>query len=249
MNTDGRPELFLSTSLQFRNLTGRWKVFAQSTSGEWTSFDRLVTLRGDELIVRPGKSGVEIWCVYPPDRDNQRTVQPDEWKQTITRYSFAFPQVITSETQLSEAQLASIKEQPTTTTTPPLVEGVLLAEFFDNPSTRWAPLDFRTGILNSFGFYLSKQDAIKVKALGMFTPALALQKIENIMSDSTSDGVKQASMVPESRSQKPSPISKPAAVKPTAPSEEPNSSTPWGVTGILTVAVLSLLWLLVKKRK
>jgi hypothetical protein len=35
----------------------------------------------------------------------------------------------------------------------------------------------------------------------------------------------------------------------TTPSGEPASSTPWGIIVVLTVAAVSLLWLLVKKRK
>ncbi len=49
---------------------------------------------------------------------------------------------------------------------------------------------------------------------------------------------------------KPSPVPKVPEAKPApTPGEEPTSSTPWSVVAVLIIAVIGLLWLVLKKRK
>lgn len=180
VDNDGRPELFLSCSLEFQHLTGQWQVCSQAPDGRWKAFDKAVSLRGDELFARNSGNGLELACIHPPDRDSQRTLEPGKWVQAVERYTFAFPKVEVTEAKMTDDQLEKFKSEFNALASPPAVEGVLLADYLNNPGTAaWKKLDFRTGLLNTEGFYLSAEDQVKTSGLKDFSPAAALEKVRS----------------------------------------------------------------------
>lgn len=240
---DGRPEMFVASTLQSTRHEQTWVVFDVAEDGTLRPYRRVL----QQSFAFPIVEGDQAYLVSVLPPDKERLQASDEKAYPVSRFTFTFPEIKETLTYASESEAAKLR--PTDPNQLPKLQAILLADYLMKPDAKWAEVtEWKIDANDCFFLPEDKERASKNTA---FTPQVALSQLGVVQSPSPS-GSDQTTPKP-----KPPPVVQPTApknapeAKPTVPtpSEELASSTPWSIIVVLIVAATGLLWLLVKNRK
>jgi MYXO-CTERM domain-containing protein len=239
---DGRPEMFLSSSLNFRNESGLWQVYENRGEQGYIPFEYV-----------PGKSDVGLFAteLWIEDVNGQRSILAfgrDRMDWFIGRYSFRDGRVIYESAKTTQEMVERTKAAGNVKRVVPEVRGVLLADLLRNPEAEWKRINFDSRAPNPNGYYIAAEDAEKVKGLSNFTPGLALKWLQ-----SAAVGKRPAEALGTTPAPSPEAAARARGVSSTVtPAQRPAPSVeskapawPW----IIGLAVLAAIGLLIRKRR
>jgi len=234
---DGRPELFVASTLQSTKYEHRWHVFDVPEDGTFRPYRTVLEHSFAWPIVEGGQT--QLVYVMPPD--NERLRDSDERPYPVQRYKFAFPNIIDAQTYASEAEVAKLR--PTGPSQLPKLQSILLADYLTNPNAKWS--DVTGWKLDANDCLYRPEDKERSVSNTAFTPQIALSKLGGARPSPSSRSEQTT------RSSKPGPELQPAPrkapeSKPTVPT--PSEEAPWSIIVVLIVAVGGLVWLLIKRR-
>jgi hypothetical protein len=246
---DGRPELFVSSSLASSSNRSEWKVFDVSPDGEMRPYEGTINLIVDAVWVTNAGSTTELRCEWPPDFDSEeglknRLLPEGEVRHHVSRIEFVYPKIKEAKASVTDAEAASLKAG--NTDTKPKLEAMLLADYLTNPNASWQVVPEWQS--NSNDYFQRPEDVARINGLSSFTPQVAIsllgaaQSVGQPAPSSALPKLQQVQTPKASSSSEP----KPPEAKPT--SSDATSSTPWGIIVVLIVAATGLLWLLLKRR-
>jgi hypothetical protein len=242
---DGRPELFVATTLQATRHEQTWTVFEVAEDGTLRPY--CTTL--EESSAWPIVEGDKTHLVYvlPPDKERMR--DSDERFYPVHRFAFTFPEIKKSLSYVSEAEVAKLR--PPASEQLPKLQAILLADYLTEPDAKW--VDVTEWKLDANDCFFRPEDTERAMKNTDFTPqaALAILDLPQQAPRNRNSATPQTS-TPAFLPTVAQPIpTKAHESKPTHPatSGKPITLTPWGVILILIVAVISLAWVLLKNRK
>lgn len=244
---DGRPELFIASTLLSHKRGHYWHIFDESDDGTLRpygkgldfSFAWPVTANGETFLIN---------TIFDKERFREGD---EEQPYRITRYSFTFPEISETTTYVSEDE--AIKLQPTDPGELPKLQAILLADYLTNKDAKWSDVtELRRDASDSY--YLD-EDKERAENNTAFTPQVALSQLG--VDQSTSKGSEDQTGAHQSEQANPpfipqrSAPRKPTEQKPAPITtvEEPASSTRWPLVAVVIVGALGLLWPWLKKRK
>ncbi len=169
VNGDGTKEMFLTSSLETFNLSATWKIFSETSSGQFIPFDKTVRWPMTELRMERTPEGLFFW-----------QWSQDEMTYYVTRTSFRNGQVL-SETmkvpfdQFIDGEEAKLLKR--TQVVQPDLESIALADFLRNSNAPWKKVDFKTLQANGMDYPIITTDVEQMKSIRM-TPQLALYLID-----------------------------------------------------------------------
>lgn len=237
---DGRPELFVASTLQSTRHEQIWTVFDVAKDGTLRPYCTTLEQSSAWPIVEGDKT--HLVYVLPPDKERMR--KSDENLYPVYRFAFTFPEIKKSLSYVSEAEAAKLG--PSASEQLPKLQAILLADYLTNPDAKWA--DVTEWKLDANDCFFRQEDTERAKKNTDFTPQAALAMLV------------LAQQVPQNGNSATPPTSLPTVAQPRSPkaheskpalpatSGKPITSTPWGVILILIMAAIGLAWLLLKKR-
>ena len=242
---DGRPELFVATTLQSTRHEQTWTVFDVAEDGTLRPYRTTLEQSSAWPIVEGDKT--HLVYVLPPDKERMR--ESDEKLYPVYRFAFMFPEIKESLSYVSEAEVDKLR--PSASEQLPKLQAILLADYLTKPNAKWA--DVTEWKLDANDCFFRPEDTERAMKNMDFTPQAALAML-GLAQQAPQNG---NSVIPHTST----PASLPTVAQPRPPkahepkpalpatSGKPVSSTPWSIIAVLIVAAISLLWFVLKKRK
>lgn len=241
---DGRPELFVTTSLRAVKRMAEWTVFDVNEAGEMRPYREAIRAPADSVWPSDGREGPSLVYVAAPDQERERL--SDKNTYPVYRYRFEFPEVSVTLTHISETE--AMKLRPTAGTGLPKLEAILLADYLMNRQATWR--EIREWKLNSHGNFFCPEDQDRAAKNSGFTPNAALMRL-GVGRPTPWGGGRR-----ESRAGMASSVVSPTAGGSSVTNREPTaakvsavSGKSWGVVAAVVVAALGVLWIIMKARK
>lgn len=240
---DGRSEIFVASTLHSSNGEHYWKIFDVAAEGVLRPYEKGLSFFSAWPVTENGETSLLADPV--PDDDRLQASDPNPFR--VFRYLFSFPRI--EERTLFVNEEEGIKlQQPDSGRPKP--QAILLADYLTNPDAEWSDADELKR--DGSGAYYLEEDKERAAKNVAFTPKVALAQLA--IDRSTSKGPEgQIGSHRPGRADPPSiprQSAEPPSDQKSAPStvvEESSSSRWWPV--VVIVAALSLLWVLIKKRK
>lgn len=244
---DGRPEIFIASTLHSDRSGHSWNVFDVADDGTKRPYEGSFRF-GYALPVTDSGERYLIKTVFDKERFRGGD---EEQPYRLIRYLFTFPEISETTTYVSED--GAVKLQPADPGELPKLQAMLLADYLTNPDAKWS--DVTELKLDASDSYYLEEDKERAEKNTAFTPQVALSQLG--MGQPTSKGSEDQTGAHHSEQGIPpfipqqSAPRKPTDKKPATspPFEEPSSSTRWLVLAAVIVAARGLLWVLLKMRK
>ena len=244
---DGRPEIFLASTLESSRHSHDWRVFDASEDGVIKPYDKTIRFTSAWPAVEDGK----VSLVYMAGADRDRMQEGEEKYLSVSRFVFTFPEISETTTYVSEDE--AIKLQPTDYGELPKLQAILLADYLTNRDAKWS--DVAELKLDASDSYYLEEDKERAERNTSFTPQVALSQLGMGQTTSKCSEDQTGAYQPEQANppfipQQSAPR-KPTDQKPatSAPVEESPASPRWPLVAAVIAAALGLLWVLLKKRK
>lgn len=241
---DGRPEIFVTSSLTAAKRIAEWVVFDVSDSGNMHAYKQRVSLPADSIWPNVEQNTPSLVYVAAPDRERERASEDKIYP--VYRFTFAFPEIKESLTYVSEEDVSRIR--PADPKDLPKLQAILLSDYLSTVDAKWSYVP--EWKLDGNDCFFRVEDKDRASKNTDFTPQVALVRLGLAQSVPPKNGAKANQPQPRPTvaplvSQDPFTAQEAS----TATSQEPTSSTPWTVATVLIVAAIGLLWLLIKVRK
>jgi len=231
---DGVPELFVTSSLTASKRLAEWTVFDVDKSGKMRPYEKSVRVPADSVwVATEGRSKALIYLAAP-DRDLERA--SDEKPYPVVRFDFVFPEINESIAHVSESEATKLR--PSDPNQLPKLQAILLADYFTIPGAKW--VDVMEWKLDANDCFFSEEIRERAARNTAFTPQVALSKLGVVQSSSATSSEQSVA------DQSPTSVRQP--LKDATEAELLSSSIARGITIVLIVAALGLLWLLLKRR-
>lgn len=232
---DGRPEVFVTTSLTSSKHIAEWTVFDVTEAGAMRPYAKSIRLPADSVWPANEPQSSSLVYVAAPDRERERA--SEERVYPVYRYTLSFPEVTQSLTYLSELEAAKLR--PMDTNVLPKLQSILVADYLTDPQAKWSEVS--EWKLDANDCFFRPEDKERTMKNTSFTPQAALARL-NLAPNTLQDKGAQAPQPVD-----PATHSKNISDK-TVPAAE-SSSTPWLAWTAVIIAAIGLLWLFLKKRK
>jgi hypothetical protein len=169
---DGRPELFVASTLESSKHAHVWHVFDVSEDGILKPYDTTLNFISASPRTENGQHYLDLF----PFADQERLRTNHEKPYRVVRYSFSFPAIEESTFYVSEAD--AVKIQPNDLTKLPKLQAILLADYLAKPNIEWADVaEWKLDANDCFFRLEDKERAIKNTS---FTPQEALRFLGEI---------------------------------------------------------------------
>lgn len=172
--------VFLTTSIHFINFVGAWKVYKVKESGKLAPYDNEIIFSADQFYIKKSNKSFSLIWVGAPDNFDQRLLPPEEKRRPLLENQFHFPRVEEKVMLVTDSEVSARLEDSHVRMNDVKVECILIAEYLSNPKKPWKSLDFRKGIMNDHGFFISDEDMKRIESLSSFTPQKALRSLESL---------------------------------------------------------------------
>jgi hypothetical protein len=250
---DGRAEILVSSSLASFSNRSEWKVFDVSPTGEMMPYEGVINLMADAAWVAKVGGTTELRCEWPPDFDSDeglknRLLPEGDVRHLVSRIKFAYPKI--NETKASVTNEEAVSLRAGSTDTKVILEVMLLADYLTNKNATWQAIP--EWLSNSADYFHRPEDVAHINELSGFTPQVAISLLSAAQPDTMT--VPNAKLQTPKQIQTPitafSPVSKIPETKPESiTSDNTTSSREWSIIAVLMMAVISVVWLVLKKRK
>ncbi|MCB1207152.1 MAG: hypothetical protein KDN18_23070 [Verrucomicrobiae bacterium] len=238
---DGQPEVFVASTLHSSRREHYWKIFDVADDGTMRPYEKGLNFSFAWPMIENNK----VSLVYMAGANRDRMQAGEEKYLSVSRFVFTFPEISETTTYVSEEE--AIKLQPTDPGQLPKLQAILLADYLTNPGAKWS--DVTELKLDSSDTYYLEEDKERAEKNTAFTPQAALSQL----GIGQPTPIHQAEVNQSEQAASPSIPQQSAATKAKEPPLTPNDETPSPTrrpfVAVVIVAVLGLLWVLLKKRK
>lgn len=164
---DGRPELFVASTLQSSRNAHVWQVFDVTDNGDFHPYNTTLNSISGTPRTENGHHSLNLF----PFADQERLRISHEKPYCVVHYSFSYPTINKTTSYLSEAD--AMRLQPHDMSQLPKLQVILLADYLTKPNAEWTDVT-EMGVDANDCFFLpdDKERAIKNTS---FTPHEAIR--------------------------------------------------------------------------
>ncbi|HUP81658.1 MAG TPA: hypothetical protein VM260_24110, partial [Pirellula sp.] len=167
---DDRNELFLTTSLATFKNQAEWQVFEIEPGGALRPYKKSLRFPSDSVWASTANGKPQLLFLAPPDRESQRLLPSEEWKQSLYRFDFKHPEITESRSEVTTAEGQELR--PVDPNALPKLEVVLLEDYLTRPNAQWVAVpEWKT---NAHDYFMRPEDAERISKNQGFTPQAAL---------------------------------------------------------------------------
>ena len=164
---DGRPELFVASTLESSKDAHVWHVFDVAEDGKIRPYSTTLNFISATPRTENGLRSLDLF----PFADEKRLRISHEKPYSVVHYSFSYPTVSHTTSYVSEADAITLQAYDVSQL--PKLQAILLADFLTNPDAEWADvIDWKLDVNDCFFQSIDKERAANNTS---FTPQEAVR--------------------------------------------------------------------------